>query len=179
MSSNKGAREQLIRKYGAKCMMESAGIRKVPIELRKKLKGYRKSQEILTYHHIKPVREGGKATEENGAVLKEYNHAWLESQPQTVRDEVNEKLQQYKLNFSLTHIGNNGLEIDNSGSIDLDFNIGDDCITIQAYDTVEPPRETQKKKNHSRARTKRETKRLVDEYYDSFRDTEDEGLELD
>ncbi len=177
MSSNKGAKEQLIRKYGAKCMMESAGIRKVPIELRKRLKGYKKTQEMLTYHHIKPVREGGKATEENGTVLKEYNHAWLEGQTQAVRDEVNERLQQFKLNFSFTHIDDGGLESDKSGSVDLSFDIGDDCIVIQAYDTVEPPKDTQKKKNHSRAKTKRETQKLIDEYYDSLENTDDEDFE--
>ncbi len=178
MSSNKEAREQLIKKYGAKCMMEMAGIREVPVELRRRIKGYKKAQEMLTYHHIKPIREGGKATEENGAVLKAYNHAWLESQPQSVRDEVNQKLQEFKLNFSTMHITGSKLEVEQSDSIDLSFDFGDDCITIQAYDTKELLEEMQQKKNHSRAREKRESQRLIDEYYESIKDTEDKDFEI-
>ena len=54
LSSNKGIRQAMIHKYGKKCMMEEAGIRNIPKEERKKIKGYRKTDEKLTYHHIKP-----------------------------------------------------------------------------------------------------------------------------
>lgn len=81
MSSNKGIRKAMINKYGKICFMEAAGIRQIPKEERKKIKGYKKTDEKLTYHHIVPKSEHGQATEENGAILKKYNHEWLEQQP--------------------------------------------------------------------------------------------------
>ena len=70
MSSNKSIKEKMIQKYGKICMMEEAGIRKIPVEERRMIKGYRKTDEQITYHHLKPRCKGGQATEENGALLK-------------------------------------------------------------------------------------------------------------
>lgn len=58
MSSNKKIKEAMIRKYGAKCMMEEAGIRYIPAEKRRRITGYKKSDEVLTYHHLKPKSKG-------------------------------------------------------------------------------------------------------------------------
>ena len=96
MSKNKGIKKLMIHKFGKKCMMEEAGIREIPQEERKKIKGYKKIDEKLTYHHIIPKSKGGKATEENGAILKGYNHQWLEQQPKEKREQINQQLQQYK-----------------------------------------------------------------------------------
>ena len=97
MSKNKGIREFMVHKYGKICFMEAAGIRNIPKEERKKIKGYKRIQEKLTFHHIRPISEGGKATEENGAILKKYNHEWLEQQPKAERDKINKQLQEYKI----------------------------------------------------------------------------------
>lgn len=83
--------------FGKKCMMEEAGIREIPKEERRKIKGYKHTDEKLTYHHIKPKSQGGKATIENGAVLKGYNHQWLEKQPKAEREKINKQLQEYKI----------------------------------------------------------------------------------
>ena len=83
--------------FGKKCMIEEAGIREIPEKERKKIKGYKKIQEKLTYHHIKPKSQGGKATIANGAVVKQYNHEWLEKLSKVERDKVNKQLQEYKI----------------------------------------------------------------------------------
>lgn len=54
MSSNKHIKEIMMRRYGKICMMEEAGIRYIPIEERRKLKGYQSNQEVITYHHLRP-----------------------------------------------------------------------------------------------------------------------------
>ena len=98
MSSNKSIRQLMERKYGKKCMMEEAGIRYIPVEERR-IKGYKKTDEQITYHHLRPRSNGGQATEENGAILKSYNHQWLEQQPKAVREKINNQLSQYKEDF--------------------------------------------------------------------------------
>ncbi len=173
-NQNKKIRKRLIQKYGNICMMEEAGIRKIPLSERKKIKGYKSSQEMITYHHIKPVREKGRTTEENGALLKEYNHEWLERQDQSVRNDINEKLQQFKLNFSGISLGD-GLETKFSCSVDLDFNF-DDYIVIPVYETKQKPKGKDKIKKPTRAEIKQETQQMVNEYYESIENTTDEGF---
>ena len=53
MSSNKSARQKLEKLYGKKCMIEELGIRYIPKKERRKIKGYTKYDECLTFHHIK------------------------------------------------------------------------------------------------------------------------------
>ncbi len=56
--SNKGIKNLMIMKHGNRCWLNYKITRDNP----------------LTYHHIKPVREGGKATEENGALVSLLGH---------------------------------------------------------------------------------------------------------
>ena len=110
MSSNKSIRELMEKKYGKKCMMEEAGISYIPIEERRKIKGYKKTDEAITYHHMKRKCKGGQATEENGALLKWYNHSWLEKQSPATRERINNMLRRYKMRFV-------GLEFTGDGKI--------------------------------------------------------------
>lgn len=119
MSSNKSIRELMIKKYGEKCMMEEAGIRYIPVEERRKIKGYKKIDETITYHHMKRKCKGGQATEENGALLKWYNHSWLEKQSPATRERINDMLRRYKARFVALEITGNG-EIGNSVIMDLE-----------------------------------------------------------
>lgn len=164
MSSNKTIRELMEKKYGKKCMVEAAGIRFISKETRKKIKGYKKTQEQLTYHHIKEKQEGGKATEENGAVVKGYNHTWIHSLPPEEKEKVNQRLQQYKLNFTNLH-GDGTIE--DGQSIILDFDMTD-CITILVYDNT---KEDNEKRKFNRAKIKQDTARQIQDYY--------EGIDLD
>ena len=54
MSSNKRIKEIMMKRYGKICMMEEAGIRCIPVEERRDLRGYRRTDETITYHHIYP-----------------------------------------------------------------------------------------------------------------------------
>lgn len=95
MSSNKSVREELERIYGSICMMHEG----LHINGYKKTKTNYKGKSIakqLTLHHIKPKREGGKATIENGAVLCRACHDYLEQSSPEERRKLNNLLQEYK-----------------------------------------------------------------------------------
>lgn len=163
-NGNQRAKKRLIQKFGKICMVEEAGIRKIPRAVRIKIKGYKMSDDMITFHHLIPIREGGKATPENGALVKDYNHRWLESLSEEEREDVNNQLRDFKLNFSQLHTGKNGLEVDDSGTIDLDFGgmEEEDCIVIPAFDTT---REDKKKKGKykTRAQLKVELQKEIDD----------------
>lgn len=133
MSSNKSIREKMEQKYGKKCMMEEAGIRFIPVEERRKIKGYRKTDEKLTYHHLKPKCKGGQATMENGALLKSYNHQWLEQQSKATREKINDMLRRYKYRIDAIQMNGN-LEVYQQMSF-LPEEFGEYYI-IPAYDNI-------------------------------------------
>ena len=163
-NGNQRAKNRLIQKFGKICMVEEAGIRKISRAVRIKIKGYKMSDDIITFHHLIPRRKGGKATPGNGALVKDYNHRWLESLSEEEREDVNNQLRDFKLNFSQLHTGKNGLDVDDSGTIDLDFGgmEEEDCIVIPAFDTT---REDKKKKGKykTRAQLKVELQKEIDD----------------
>lgn len=53
MSENRGIRRRLEQIFGKICMIEELGIRKIPKAKRKKIAGYKKYDDEITYHHIK------------------------------------------------------------------------------------------------------------------------------
>lgn len=138
MSSNRHIREIMIQKYGKKCFMEEAGIRYIPVEQRRKIKGYKKTDETITYHHMKRKCKGGQATEENGALLKWYNHSWLEKQSPATRERINNMLRRYKMRFVGLEITGNG-KIGNSVTMDLDE--PEEYIEIPLYPNKEEKEE--------------------------------------
>ena len=119
MSGNRSVRELMEQKYGSKCMMEEAHIRKIPVSERRKIKGYKKTDEQITYHHLIRKSKGGLTTEENGALLKWYNHQWLEKQPVATREYINDQLRKYKARFVGLEITGDG-RIGNQIMMDLD-----------------------------------------------------------
>lgn len=94
--SNKGARRMLERIFGKICMIEHLGIRNIPKSKRKRVKGYRRTDDMLTYHHIHEKALGGKTTIANGALLKGYNHVWLHHLPDDQRRSVNNAILEFK-----------------------------------------------------------------------------------
>ena len=96
MSSNKCAKEKLIKLYGAECFIEKLQLRK-DTERRYTSKGQRKRMKQLTYHHILEKSKGGKATVENGAILSAENHEWFNKQSKEEQKRMNDMFQQYKL----------------------------------------------------------------------------------
>lgn len=96
MSSNKSAKEKLIKLYGAECFIEKLHLRQ-DTERRYTGKGQRKKMQQLTYHHILEKCKGGKATVENGAILSLENHEWFNQQSKEEQARMNAEFQKYKL----------------------------------------------------------------------------------
>lgn len=158
MSSNKRIRTKMEKIYGKKCMIEELGIRYIPSKTRRNIAGYKKWQDQIQYHHIRMKSKGGKATLENGSLLKGYNHQWLHKQPKEVQERINNQLQEYKLNF--VTLSGEEQEIvfgEESGTIDLE--LGDDFIEIPLLPQT-------KKQKYNRAKAKREQKELEAEYWE-------------
>lgn len=156
-NKNSKARKRLEKIFGKGCFMERAGIRTII--------GYRKDSYIMTYHHMRHKSEGGKATEENGAVLALENHVFLHSLPRDEEEKINNQIRRWKANF-LTMKADG--EIEDSSSLDFpDLTNDEDCIIISLEEnTEEQERELNKKKKEqkfNRAKVKRETQRRIDE----------------
>ena len=99
--SNKEAKEELIRLYGAECFIDRLHLRpeSTKVYVGKQLEYMRKHQKQLkrlTYHHIKERCKGGKATRENGALLSEENHRWFNQQSKEDQAKMNQAFQDLK-----------------------------------------------------------------------------------
>lgn len=169
MSDNKSIRKKMEKIFGRKCMIEEAGIRYIPVEERRKIKGYKRFQERITYHHIKEKQNGGKRTIENGALIKDYNHNWLHTLTEEEKEEVNNKLQAYKMNVLVM---SGQLEVLKQMSLDFEFN-EDDCIIIPAYDTKRKPPKLDRRKDILEREERKQKKHRKGKYFD-----EDDELEI-
>ena len=83
-SSNKKAKEEMIRLYGAECFIDRLHLRpeSSKVYTGKQADYMRKHQQQLkrlTYHHIVERCKGGKATIENGALLSERKSQVVQS----------------------------------------------------------------------------------------------------
>lgn len=149
MSTNKSARQELERLYGAECFIEKLHLREEKTKRRYTSKGQIKRMQQLSYHHIKMRKDGGKATVENGALLSVENHRWFHKQSPEKQEELNRAFQNYKL--GIAEITTSGVRQQRKIEIDMA-----DCETIK----LESNRETSKQR---RARLKRETLRELEE----------------
>lgn len=167
---NKTGRKMLERRYGKGCFMERAGIRiitKDEEELYKKtIKGFKKLDRTITYHHIKERRNGGKVTIENGTNLAAYNHQWLNAQTPQVQAEINSKLQHFKWEIDMARmaIRDDGLEFD---KIDIDIDMSD-TFEIPVYDNSLLEDKELKKPKFSRAQQKRRTQQIIKEEFEDW-----------
>ena len=127
----------------------------------KKIKGYKKLDRTISYHHIKEKSKGGEVSIDNGANLAVYNHQWLHQQPPEVIEDINNKLQDFKASIDLARleIGEEGLNIEKVLSINFDI---EDTISIPLYDNT-PEIEEKRHKKFNRAEVKRETSKLIEE----------------
>ena len=148
MSSNKRAKEELIRIYGAECFIEKLKLRKDVKPRKYKSKGQMKKMKQLTFHHIKMRKDGGRATVENGALLSAENHAWFHQQSSKDQTQMNAMFQEYKKQYQECEV----VFVDN---LDLGFEIK----TMEFHiDEKELNRE-----KYNRAKEKREFQKQVDE----------------
>lgn len=95
MSSNKAAKQALIKRYGNKCFIERLHLRDTT-GLKYTGCGQLKRMKQLTYHHILEKSKGGRATIENGALLSEENHEWFHRQPKESQRVMNNMFQELK-----------------------------------------------------------------------------------
>ena len=153
MSSNKNAKMKLIQLYGEECFMEKLHLRPGGYKEKYKSKGQYKRMKQLTFHHILEKRNNGRATVDNGALLSAENHAWFHKQSAAKQAELNRIFQKYKLGI---------LEMQDGRVIQaqvLDFDMEEyDVIPLQPDDRV-----------YNRARVKRETRKALEEYYETNR----------
>lgn len=151
MSSNKRAKEELIRRYGAECFIEKLKLRKDGKPKRYTGKGQRARMKQLTYHHIKMRKDGGKATVENGALLSAENHAWFHQQSAQDQRCMNNMFQEYKKQYQECQV----VFVDD---LQLD-------VQVRAMEFHIDERE-QKKEKYNRAKEKREFQKRIDEEFD-------------
>ena len=147
MSSNKNAKQELIRRYGAECFIEKLHLRQDTTPRRYTSKGQKKRMKQLTYHHIRMKKDGGRATVENGALLSAENHQWFHKQSPQAQGYMNAIFQEYKKQV-------------------------DEC-TVVFVDELELPFEVKvmefgvdERGKFNRAKEKRKTQKIIDEYYD-------------
>lgn len=146
MSSNKRAKEDLIRCYGAECFIEKLQLRKDTEPRRYTGKGQRKRMQQLTYHHIKMKKDGGRATRRNGALLSAENHTWFHQQSPQAQGYMNAIFQEYKRQMDECRV----VFVEN---IELDFEIK----------ALEFRIEEKKKEKYNRAKEKREFQKRMEE----------------
>ena len=159
-NSNKKAKEELIRCYGAECFIDRLHLR--PEESRvytgSQLKYMRKHQhqlKQLTYHHIKERCEGGKATKENGALLSEDNHRWFNKQSKENQAKMNEAFQELKRKID------NARECKIELVDTLDIGIKVNMTEISFSEEIKPPKE-----KYNRAKVKEEMRNKIKDWED-------------
>ena len=145
MGNNRSIKQKMIAKYGAECWIEKLHIRKDDTPRVYKSKGQLKRAKQLTFHHIRERSKGGKATEENGAILSAENHAWFHKQPKEIRDKINQMFQDYKKTFGEDSIDSSCTGTNSSANLDYD-----NFISLA-------------KSRYNRAKTKRETEKRIQE----------------
>lgn len=165
MSSNKSAKEELIRRYGAECFIERLKLRDTS-GLRYTGKNQYKKMKMLTYHHIKEKSKGGKATIENGALLSAENHAWFHQQDRADRERMNQQFQDLKRDIDNGYTDCQ-VQLVPESDITLPFDL--DIMTVNIDDTGKIKPQKKAKKKYNRAKQKRKTERLIKRYYGSER----------
>lgn len=118
---------------------------------------------------------GGGTNIENGAILSELAHRYIHSLSREDEELINNMIRQYKLNGGLLIPTDTGLEVQEPIKIDLDFNIGEDCITIPVHNNTKEDYEKRQKFN--RAKEKRQTQQFIQDELDFMKQLQDDENE--
>ena len=159
-NSNKKAKEELIRLYGAECFIERLHLRpdSSRVYTGKQAEYMRKHQQQLkrlTYHHIKERCQGGKATVENGALLSEGNHRWFNQQSKENQAKMNDAFQELKR--KIDEARECKIELVDTLDIGVDIKFAE----ISFSDEIKPQKE-----KFNRAKVKQETRNKIREWED-------------
>lgn len=90
-------KDELIKKYGAECMLEATDTRFISDEVRKYLKGYKKSDDKL-----QPYKD---------YLMKGYNKKWFKQQSKGKQEEIEKDLDAHKMYIAKMKIGK-GVEME-------------------------------------------------------------------
>ena len=146
--SNKQAKEELIKAYGAECFIEKLHLRKDTKPRVYTGKAQMERMKQLTFHHIVMKKDGGISTKENGALLSNENHIWFHKQSSVAQGYMNAIFQEYKRQSDECKV----VFVDD---LDLDFKLIP--MEIQAG---------KKKAKYDRAKTMEEFRKISKEYED-------------
>ena len=160
-NSNKKAKEELIRLYGAECFIDRLHLRpeESKIYTGSQLKYMRKHQhqlKQLTYHHIleKSLRTG-KLQLRMVHCFQNGNHRWFNQQSKQNQAKMNEAFQELKR--KIDNARECKIELVDTLDIDIDINVAEISISNEL--------EVHKVK-FNRAKTKKETENLIKEWED-------------
>lgn len=149
--TNKKAKEELIRLYGAECFIERLHLRQ-DTNRKYKSKGQYKRMKQLTYHHILEKSKGGKSTKENGALLSDENHQWFNKQSPQAQEKMNEAFQELKK--KIDNARECKIELVDTLNIDFDIKVAEISFSDE--------REAHKEK-FNRAKIKKETRKIIED----------------
>lgn len=186
---NSKARRRLEKIYGKGCMFKKAHIEEQieALQTKRIIKSYkvflketkytgkkiRQLEGNMTYHHLRHRSEGGKTDVENGAIVNEMAHRYMHSLPREDEEVINNMLRKFKIQGGTLTATEQGLQIQDSFGIDLDYELNDeDVITIPVYDNTKE--DYIKRQKFNRAKVKRETQRFIDDELDFMEELEDE-----
>ena len=166
-NENKKARKKLEKTYGKGCFLERMGIRTI--------KGIKKFDRTITFHHLKKKSKGGRATVDNGANLAWENHEWLHSLPEEEQEKINEEIKKWKLNFLLTNKENKNEKYGTLSFADLTkrekcFIISLEKTTKEQLEEIQKEENKKEKIRFDRNKIKRNTQKLINEvlYEESY-----------
>lgn len=167
MSSNKKAKEELIRLYGAECFIDKLHLR---IDDKPRVytgKAQYKRMKQLTYHHIKEKRNGGKATKKNGAILSVENHEWFNKQSAEKQAAMNRAFQEYKRRVDEQREGKTECKVELVDDLNLSLEVKAVFFEPQELFKEEKEKERQERKRRIEDKQrKRELQKLKQEYED-------------
>lgn len=175
--TNKGARQILELIYGKGCMFQRAKIAQIIEEIggiktyktfvegkRYKLRKIRRLQDTMTYHHLKHKSEGGRTTEDNGAVVSALAHQYMHSLPRDEEEVINDLIREYKTQFILRGgilvPTDTGLEIEQPIQLQLplEFEQEGDYISIPLIDNSRDEYD----RRYNRQKVKEETREIAE-----------------
>lgn len=84
-------KEELIKQYAAECMIEATDTRYIPQEGRRRLEGYKKSDDRL--HQYKDY------------LMKGYNKRWFDKQSKDKQEEIEKDMTNHKMYIAKMKIG--------------------------------------------------------------------------
>lgn len=155
---NKQARKHLERLYGKGCFIEKMGIRFVD--------KHDEAGRRITFHHLTERSKGGRSTVENGANLAWANHQWLHQLPPIQREELNNRIRQWKYEYLILL---EQCEREDRNKVEKQLKLKhQDFGTLISQDDNFESKPRQKMEVYNRAKEKQKLRKMLLEYDDDW-----------